>query len=102
MTQPGPEGWCRSGAWALSLSQRLGPLISKRSGAGPAPSAVCTGSAKKKAPPERGEVWRLVTGVASRVRLQEAPLSLAKLTTRLTNRTLHHLASLDQTEEGPV
>ena len=39
---------------------------------------------------------------ASRVRLQEAPLSLAKLTTRLTNRTLHHLASLDQTEEGPV
>ena len=44
------------------------------------------------------ENWLL----ASRMRLQEAPLSLAKLTTRLTNRTLHHLASLDQTEEGPV
>ena len=25
-----------------------------------------------------------------------------RLTTRLTNRTLRHLASLDQTEEGPV
>ena len=60
------------------------------------------GGYKRKCPAGAGLGFRENSMLASRVRLQEAPLSLAKLTTRLTNRTLHHLASLDQTEEGPV
>ncbi len=57
---------------------------------------------KKKPRRSGAKFWDYETLAASRARLQEAPLSLAKLTKRLTNRTLHHLASLDQTEEGPV
>ena len=67
------------------------------------PATVCEPDHTRKSPAAAGRVFEVENWMlASLVRLQEAPLSLAKLTKRLTSRTLHHLASLDQTEEGPV
>ncbi len=64
----------------------------------------------KKQPRRSGARFKSGKRSASRVGSQDTHLVISStrpakrrgLTTRLTDRTLHHLASLDQTEEGPV